>query len=103
MSQHTPLGDLSLPIGHYLKDGDKKLRRRNLGTLMQTTDDGGERRFWIKLNADALNPSLLILCSRNGILEGGADGVIVNVYAREERKPGAAAPADSAAPADGPF
>lgn len=100
MSKHTPIGDISIPLGFYTKDGEKKRRGRNIGTLMETRDEHGVRQ-WMKLNAEVLSPSVLILMSRNGYIEGGADAVILNVYPPDKpaasgspAKPAAAEPDD---------
>lgn len=101
MSKHTPIGDISIPLGWYMKGAEKKRRSRAIGTLMQTKDEHGTRH-WIKLNAEALSPSLLILMSRNGHIESGADAVICNVYApdaAESKPPAPGAPSEE----DGPF
>lgn len=90
---HTSLGDVALPVGHYTKGGEKKYRRRQLGTLMRTSYPDGTERLWIKIHADVLNPSLLILASRNQIMQPGDDSIIASVYADDARSGAAEAPA----------
>jgi hypothetical protein len=78
MSQHSKVGDISLPVGEYTgNDGKPKKRFRNIGTLMKTADPGGDR-FWIKLNADILHASLYALSSI--AREKGEDTVIATVF-----------------------
>jgi hypothetical protein len=59
-AQHTILGDISIPVGKYQSQGNSRKSYRKIGTLHQSTDDEGTR-YWLKLNADAMNPVLFTL------------------------------------------
>ncbi len=92
MSNTTELGDIAIPVGWYEKNGEKKKRYRRVGTLMQTERDDGQG-FWIKLNVDALSPSLYV--AARCCLAAGDDQAILSVFEREEKKTSTeSAPAD---------
>jgi len=97
---HVKVGDIALPVGSYEKQGQKRNRNRTIGTLMRTDYHDGSR-LWIKLNGDALSPSLLMLAMKSGALEAGDDGVIANVFEpREQQQQGKPAAAPAAAEMD---
>ena len=103
MSSHTNLGNISLPVGSY-KDsaGHDKKRWRTIGALMQTTEDDGTRRFWLRLHLDIFHASLYALI-RSVVGVRGDDVVTAQIFEpRDRAKPDAkdpGAPADE----DGPF
>ncbi len=103
---HTPVGDITIAVGIYEKGGETKRNARRIGTLMQTDEPGRDPRYWIKLNADAVNPSLLMLQSLNGLREKGSDSIILNCWPPpREKKPVGTTEAEQpeAPPDDIPF
>lgn len=86
------LGDITVPVGTYQSGGEKKTRQRQVGALMETEHDDGGRRMWIRINGDALSPSLLMLALRASEARG-EDGVVLPIWeerAGEERGKGGA-------------
>ena len=83
MSTTTKLGNLAVAVGSYTAGSDTKKRFRTIGELMKATDSEGER-LWIKLNGEALSPSLLDLI-RATDMKPGDDQVTVRVF--EPRDP----------------
>src|SRR5262245_8457861 len=82
--QTNNLGDISLPVGEYEGQGNQKQTRfRNVGSLMETVNEDGSRRRWIRLNADVLHASLFALS--RPFMEKGADSVIANVFEKREQ------------------
>lgn len=79
------IADISIKVGEYESNGEKKSRNRAIGKLMRS-DDG---RQFIILNAEVLNTSLFALANPKR-----QDSVILNCW--EERREGA--PSDSAPP-----
>lgn len=82
MSKHTQIGDIAAPVGYYTDGEKQKKRYRNVGVLMRTEDQDGIR-FWIKLNAEVIQPSLLIQMKPN--MEKGADAAILTVFEPREK------------------
>lgn len=91
MSQHTEAGDIAITVGSYTKNGEVKSRYRNVGTLMKSIRDDGSEGFWLKLNAEALSPSLLIIHRHK--MEKGADQVLLSVFEKKD---------DTSKPAEAP-
>ena len=88
------LGDIAIAVGSY-KKGDKEHKaRRRIGKLMETTYEDGGKSLWIKLNQEALSPSLLI-CARP-FTQKGSDTVLLDVFRPDKDKaaPGEPAPDD---------
>ena len=85
MSKHTELGDIAIQVGAYESQGKQKKRFRRIGVLMRTEYDDGGKNLWIKIHADALNPSLLIIS--RAYMEKGADMALLSVFPPKEEKP----------------
>lgn len=88
-NQTVELGDIAITVGTYkhATKGERK-SRRTIGKLMQTSYADGGRSQWIKLNADALSPSLLMLALPHML--PGSDTVLLDIFeprAKEEPKP----------------
>lgn len=100
MPKTNNLGDISLPVGEYEVQGsnEKKRRYRNVGSLMETVNDDGSRRRWVRLNADVLHATLFALA--RPFMEKGADSVIANVFERREQ--GSKATTSTDAPTEEP-
>ena len=93
MSQTTEIGDIAIPVGFYEKSGEITRRYRRIGSLMQTTRDDGNSGFWVKLNVEVLQPSLLIPVRQ--FMEKGSDQILLSVFDKDESKqPRPEAPAD---------
>lgn len=86
--KHTEIGGASIKVGEYQKDGKTRNRNRTLGTLMCTEHSDGSQRFWITMDQEVLNPSLLILA--RPFTEKGSDRVILNVFDNKPREAPAA-------------
>lgn len=84
MATHQKIGDATIVVGSYIKGNETKKRYRNIGVLMKSTDQDGER-YWMRIDGDALSPSLLIL-ARAGMMKGD-DSVSVNIFAEREEAP----------------
>lgn len=96
--QTTKLGDVLVAVGSYPAGQQTKTTNRNIGVLMETTDEQGNKRLWLKLNADILHASLFSLVNRAG-MEKGDDKFIANVFPPRDqpaKKPAGQAPADAA-------
>lgn len=102
MSQTTVLGDISVPISSYEKEGQKRRRGRTIGELFRTDDNEGPR-YWLKLNAEQLSPSLLIILSRNQLIKKDEDTVILNVYPPRDAQKAKSSEAPPADEGDRPF
>jgi len=81
--QHEELGEIAIQVGSYEKDGKPKKRFRRIGTLMRTTYDDGGKSEWLRLNADALNPSLLIIA--RAYMEKGSDSALLSVFPKRKQ------------------
>ena len=83
------LGNISLAIGEYEKEGRTRKRYKRIGTMMETTRENGEREFWMRLDADILHASLYALV-RPGMRKGD-NQFTASVFAeREDGRPPAA-------------
>lgn len=115
MPETTDLGDITIVVGHYPdpsrrnQETGQPLRRnrsRRIGNLLRTTHSDGSSRYWLKLNGDALNSSLLMLALR-ATGKTGDDAVIANVFAKRDATPpaagGAAPPAEEEDPEGDPI
>lgn len=92
MSKHTNLGRIAIPVGSYEKNGATKKRYRNIGELMETTEDDGSRHHWLKLNLDIFHASLFAL---TGVARKKGDDTVIATVFSDDKKPGAeAAPAE---------
>ena len=72
---------------------------------METVEDDGSKRQWLRLNADIFHASLFALASRAG-MKPGDDSVTAQVFVPREREaaaPGAKPPPVAAPEDDIPF
>ena len=78
-NQTIEVGDIAIAVGSYkhATKGERKTRR-NIGKLMQTTYADGGKSMWIKVNADALSPSLLMLALPHML--PGSDTVLLDIF-----------------------
>lgn len=94
------IADISIACGFY-QDGDKiKQRQRKIGELVEFTNDQTGASFQkLKLNADALSPSLMIMArAAAGKDRAGDDTIMCSLWEEKPEKP---AP-DGRAPAQTP-
>jgi hypothetical protein len=83
-TQTTDIGEILIPVGHYQKEGGATGKRyRKLGTLLETTHDDGHVSRFMRLNAEVLSPSLLILARQ--FAKKGDDTVIVSVFEKRDK------------------
>lgn len=82
---NEPLGEIAIPVGQYESNGQTKKRFRNIGTLMETTEDDGSKRQWMRMNLDVFHASLYALAAP--FRRKGDDSVIVTVFPPKEKKP----------------
>lgn len=100
MAKHTSLGRVCVTVGQYQGQGDQTKRRyREIGELMETTEDDGAKRHWLSLNADIFHAALFSLASITRTK--GEDRVSCAVFPRDRDD----APKKSTEPTDddGPF
>lgn len=105
MAKHNNLGDIAIAVGSYDAGGDngRKKRYRKVGVMMETVEDDGSKRRWLRLNADIFHASLFALASRAG-MKPGDDTVTAQVFEpREPSAPGAKSPPPEAPEDDIPF
>ncbi len=69
-----------------MKGNQKRNRYRNIGTLMLTTHSTGERRHWIRLDADILHASLYALV-RAASMAPGDDSFTCTVFEPKNQAP----------------
>jgi len=92
MPETTELGKIAAVTGSYMKGQVKRNRYRNIGSLMLTSHSTGEKRFWVRLDADILHASLYALVRAAG-MKAGDDSFTATVFEpRNDNAP--AAPAD---------
>lgn len=83
------IADISIAIGSY-KVGDQiKQRQRHIGELVEFTNDQTGASFQkLKLNADALSPSLMIMArAAAGKDRAGDDTIMCSVWEEKQDKP----------------
>ncbi len=79
MPQTTDLGQITVVTGSYMKGQQKRNRYKNIGALMLTTHSTGEKRYWLRLDADILHASLYALVRAAG-MAAGDDSFTCNVF-----------------------
>ena len=101
MSTHVVKGDVSVAVGTYTAGTETKHKYRKIGTLMETTNDDGSKREWIRFNAEIFQAGLFALASAAGRAKG-EDTIIGKIFEQRE-KPSAPTPDSEKTGDDIPF